>query len=187
VLHKCNPLNPVEGDSFDDRFDYLVRALQDVIWGILWAGLDVGGVALITKTIEAIPQVREWVAEYDAALAASEARIRIAFEQPGPLLVLGSYEPALMDVAPQAQPGKLFSIYPSPQGEWMIQQIPLEKGSFAGRKKLPEAWAGRRGADLDAVTGVEGGVFVHAARFIGGHKTLEGAKAMALAAATHEG
>ena len=36
-----------------------------------------------------------------------------------------------------------------------------------------------RDADLDAVSGISGGIFVHAAGFIGGNKTSEGALAMA--------
>ena len=39
-----------------------------------------------------------------------------------------------------------------------------------------------RDAALDEVTGIEGGVFVHAAGFIGGNKTFEGALAMAVKA-----
>jgi uncharacterized UPF0160 family protein len=35
---------------------------------------------------------------------------------------------------------------------------------------------------LDAVSGIEGCIFVHAGGFIGGNKTLEGAKAMAIKA-----
>jgi uncharacterized UPF0160 family protein len=47
---------------------------------------------------------------------------------------------------------------------------------------LPEAWRGFRDEKLDEICGVSGGVFVHAAGFIGGNKTFEGAKAMALKA-----
>jgi uncharacterized UPF0160 family protein len=41
---------------------------------------------------------------------------------------------------------------------------------------------GFRDEKLDEITGIDGGVFVHAAGFIGGNKTFEGAKAMALRA-----
>lgn len=64
----------------------------------------------------------------------------------------------------------------------MVQQVPTEPGAFTGRMPLPEAWAGLRNEQLDAVTGIEGGVFVHAGRFIGGHSTREGAIQMAEAA-----
>lgn len=39
-----------------------------------------------------------------------------------------------------------------------------------------------RTAELDAVTGLPGSVFVHTGGFIGGHDTYEGALAMAKAA-----
>lgn len=180
TLHKCNPLEGGEnGEYFDNRFGYLVHLVQDVLEGILFGVECLEAVAFIQNH----PMVVKWVAEHDAALAESEARIRIAFEQEGPLLVLDSYEPALMDVASEAPAGKMFSIYPSPGGEWMVQQIPLTKGEFGGRKQLPSSWAGKRGTELDAVTGIEGCVFTHPGRFIGGHKTLEGAKALGLLAA----
>ncbi|UZP35824.1 hypothetical protein NXS19_003640 [Fusarium pseudograminearum] len=44
---------------------------------------------------------------------------------------------------------------------------------------LPEAWRGFRDAELDGISGIPGCVFVHAAGFIGGNKTFEGAKEMA--------
>lgn len=44
---------------------------------------------------------------------------------------------------------------------------------------LPEAWAGLRDDDLSKVSGIEGCVFVHAARFIGGNMARAGALSMA--------
>lgn len=44
---------------------------------------------------------------------------------------------------------------------------------------LPEKWAGLRTKDLEAVSGISGCEFVHTVRFIGGHKTKEGALEMA--------
>jgi uncharacterized UPF0160 family protein len=55
-----------------------------------------------------------------------------------------------------------------------------EPGSFALRKGLPSAWRGLRGAELHAASGVPGGVFVHAAGFIGGHDSENGALQMAV-------
>jgi uncharacterized UPF0160 family protein len=62
---------------------------------------------------------------------------------------------------------------------WRVQAVSAAPGSFDSRKALPAAWRGLRGAELDAVTGVEGGVFVHASGFIGGHSTYDGALALA--------
>lgn len=73
----------------------------------------------------------------------------------------------------------LYMIYGDSSGAWRIQAVPVEEDSFSSRRKLPEAWLGVRGEELDKVTGIQGGVFVHAGGFIGGNKTFEGALAMA--------
>lgn len=76
----------------------------------------------------------------------------------------------------------LYAEKPVPDAKWRVQTVPVTKDSFQSRKPLPEPWRGARDGDLDAITNIPGGVFVHAAGFIGGHKTFEGAKAMALKA-----
>jgi uncharacterized UPF0160 family protein len=83
----------------------------------------------------------------------------------------------------QPEGGKvLYVLYPEkpvPDAKWRIQCVPVAKDSFQSRKPLPEAWRGFRDEELDGVCGVSGSVFVHAAGFIGGNKTFEGALAMA--------
>ncbi|CAD7930479.1 unnamed protein product [Amoebophrya sp. A25] len=77
----------------------------------------------------------------------------------------------------------LYVIFPdSRSGSFRIQAVPKVKGSFENRKPLPKPWRGVRDSDLSSVTGIPGGVFVHASGFIGGNQTLEGATAMAKAA-----
>ncbi|KAF4636238.1 hypothetical protein G7Y89_g1836 [Cudoniella acicularis] len=76
----------------------------------------------------------------------------------------------------------LYPEKPTPDAKWRIQCVPVSKDSFESRKPLPEAWRGFRDEKLDEITGVSGGVFVHAAGFIGGNKTFDGAKAMAVKA-----
>jgi uncharacterized UPF0160 family protein len=78
-----------------------------------------------------------------------------------------------------------YVIYQDSRGGFRVQAVAVEPGSFTSRRALPEAWRGVRGADLDQATPAsvpEGCVFVHAAGFIGGHKTREGAVAMVQAA-----
>ncbi|KAL2821143.1 metal-dependent protein hydrolase [Aspergillus granulosus] len=84
-----------------------------------------------------------------------------------------------------------YVLYPESAVEgakWRIQAVSVNEGSFVSRKPLPESWRGVRDEDLDGVlkaqgAGVpEGAIFVHASGFIGGHKTKEGAFAMALKA-----
>ncbi|KAK0660410.1 metal-dependent protein hydrolase [Cercophora samala] len=73
----------------------------------------------------------------------------------------------------------LYPEKPTPDAKWRIQCVPETKDSFQSRKPLPEAWRGFRDEELDGISGVPGSVFVHAAGFIGGNKTFDGALAMA--------
>ncbi len=73
----------------------------------------------------------------------------------------------------------LYAVYPVPNGNWMVDAMPPEPGSFAQRLPLPDAWAGLRDADLAAASGVPDAVFVHARRFVGAARSREGAMAMA--------
>ena len=73
----------------------------------------------------------------------------------------------------------LYAVYPVPSGNWMVDAMPPEPGSFAQRLPLPEAWAGLRDGDLAAICGVPDAVFVHARRFVGAARSREGATAMA--------
>lgn len=79
----------------------------------------------------------------------------------------------------------LYVIYPEkeePGSKWRIQTVSKDLSSFENRKSLPEPWRGVRDSDLDKLLGPgveDGAVFVHAAGFIGGHKTEAGIRAMA--------
>ncbi|KAI1773535.1 metal-dependent protein hydrolase [Hypoxylon cercidicola] len=76
----------------------------------------------------------------------------------------------------------LYVLYPEkpvPGAKWRIEAVPVTKDSFQSRMALPEPWRGARDAQLDEVSGVPGGVFVHASGFIGGNQTFQGVKAMA--------
>lgn len=73
----------------------------------------------------------------------------------------------------------LLAVYPSETGEWMIQCVPPEAGSFEKRMPLPEKWAGLRAEELSDLIEIPGAIFCHAGRFIMGHKAREGAIEMA--------
>jgi uncharacterized UPF0160 family protein len=73
----------------------------------------------------------------------------------------------------------LFAVSPASNGNWMLDTIPVEPGSFTPRLPLPEAWAGLEATSLAQQTGVEDAVFVHLRRFVGAAKTKAGAVAMA--------
>jgi uncharacterized UPF0160 family protein len=73
----------------------------------------------------------------------------------------------------------LYAVYPVSNGDWMVDAMPPEPGSFDQRVPLPKAWAGLRDADLAAACGVSDAVFVHARRVVAAARSREGAMAMA--------
>ena len=73
----------------------------------------------------------------------------------------------------------LYAVYPASSGNWMVDTMPPDPGSFAQRLPLPEAWAGLPEAELPAATGVPDAVFVHLRRFVGAARSRAGAVAMA--------
>jgi uncharacterized UPF0160 family protein len=73
----------------------------------------------------------------------------------------------------------IFTVSPASNGNWMVDTVPPEPGSFAQILPLPEAWAGLQGAELAVQTGVPDAVFVHLRRFVGAAASQEGAIAMA--------
>lgn len=73
----------------------------------------------------------------------------------------------------------LYPEKPTPDAKWRVQTVSATKDSFESRKPLPKEWRGVRDEELDKVSGVPGCVFVHAAGFIGGNKTFDGALELA--------
>ena len=73
----------------------------------------------------------------------------------------------------------LFMIYPSESGQWRIQAVPIELGSFEDRKSLPEQWAGLSGKELQSVTGIDDAMFCHNGLFIAGAASFESTLKMA--------
>ena len=73
----------------------------------------------------------------------------------------------------------LFTVSPASNGNWMIDTVPPEPGSFDQRLSLPESWAGLQADDLALETGVADAVFVHVRRFVGSAKSRAGALELA--------
>jgi len=67
-----------------------------------------------------------------------------------------------------------------------VQAVTVEGRKFENRVSLPAEWRGVRDEDLVKVTKIPGSRFCHAAGFIGGNDTMEGAREMALAALTSD-
>jgi uncharacterized UPF0160 family protein len=79
-----------------------------------------------------------------------------------------------------------FVLYQDVSGMWRVQAVTVEGRGFENRRSLPQAWRGVRDADLAAVTKIPGSRFCHAAGFIGGADSYEGALAMAKTALTED-
>jgi len=114
---------------------------------------------------------------------------REAVETTGQILLLEQYAPwqgHLGDLESERGLGQhvLYCVYPDSGGSWRVQAVAKE--GFVSRKALPSPWRGVRDADLSGVAGIDGCVFCHAAGFIGGNATEEGALAMAKAALAFE-
>ncbi|EAU55732.1 MYG1 family protein [Mariprofundus ferrooxydans] len=73
----------------------------------------------------------------------------------------------------------LYVVYPSQTGEWRIQTVPVEPGSFEDRKSLPQAWAGLSGKELQELTGIDDAMFCHNGLFIAGAESFESTMNMA--------
>uniref|UniRef100_A0A060T997 ARAD1D10032p n=1 Tax=Blastobotrys adeninivorans TaxID=409370 RepID=A0A060T997_BLAAD len=75
--------------------------------------------------------------------------------------------------------GQILYVVYSDGKAYRVQAVPESSGSFNSRKALPEKWRGVRDEELSKLSGIPDCIFVHAAGFIGGNKTREGALEMA--------
>ncbi|MBG9996284.1 MYG1 family protein [Pseudoalteromonas sp. NZS127_1] len=67
----------------------------------------------------------------------------------------------------------LYMVYPSHSGQWILQTVPVEPGSFEDRKSLPKAWSGLSDQAFVDETGIADAVFCHNGLFIAGTKSFE--------------
>lgn len=94
------------------------------------------------------------------------------------VIVLDKYTPWKTTVLRLSQDA-LFMVYPSQTGQWRIQTVPVELGSFEDRKKLPTPWAGLSDKELQDVTGLDDAMFCHNGLFIAGCASFENTMKMA--------
>jgi uncharacterized UPF0160 family protein len=73
----------------------------------------------------------------------------------------------------------LFAVSPASNGNWMLDTVPPEPGSFDQRLPLPATWAGLQAEELAAESGVADAVFVHVRRFVGAARSRAGAVELA--------
>ncbi|WP_413693153.1 MYG1 family protein [Psychromonas sp. KJ10-2] len=94
------------------------------------------------------------------------------------VIVLEKYIPWKRTVHAMSQEA-LYMVYPSSTGQWRIQTVPVEPGSFEDRKSLPASWAGLSDQALQDVTGLEDAMFCHNGLFIAGCASFENTMKMA--------
>ena len=143
------------------------------------SGDTAGDAAFLEATAMAEAVLRRRVNGIRARLAAEAIVLRAHGGGEDPrILVLDTGMPWKSAVFAHALP-VLFAVSPASNGNWMVDAMPPEPGSFAQRLPLPEDWAGLQGDALAAVCGVEDAVFVHLRRFVGAARSRDGAVAMA--------
>jgi len=94
------------------------------------------------------------------------------------VIVLEKYTPWKKTVHALSEEA-LFMIYPSQTGQWRIQTVPVEPGSFEDKKSLPTQWAGLSDEELKEVTGIDDAMFCHNGLFIAGAESFESTMEMA--------
>jgi uncharacterized UPF0160 family protein len=94
------------------------------------------------------------------------------------VIVLEKYTPWKRTVHALSE-AALYVVYPSQSGQWRIQTVPAELGSFDNRKSLPKTWAGLNGKALQEVTGINDAMFCHNGRFIAGAESFVNTMKMA--------
>lgn len=121
---------------------------------------------------------------------------RTAVHGSGQILQLQGYCPwasHLYDLEVKAREGKqtppplvMYVVFPDSGGSYRVQAVAEAPGSFVSRKALPAPWRGIRDDKLSLLSDIPDCIFVHAAGFIGGNKTLKGAMQMAEEALRYE-
>lgn len=94
------------------------------------------------------------------------------------VIVLEKYTPWKRTVHALSE-AALYVVYPSQTGQWRIQTVPVEPGSFEDRKSLPKQWAGLSDNALKEVTGIDDAMFCHNGLFIAGAESFESTMQMA--------
>lgn len=112
-------------------------------------------------------------------LAAEQVRRSELLEE-GRVLLLKNGAMPWSAIVRNEMPRVMFVIgFSMAEQRYMLNTVPAAGDTFEARKDLPAAWAGLRGADLAAVTGVPDAVFCHNNLFIASAQSFEGTLALA--------
>ncbi|VAW91917.1 MYG1 protein [hydrothermal vent metagenome] len=120
-----------------------------------------------------------FVASANGGISAKEIVVKAIDNADDPrVIVLEKYTPWKRTVHALSEEA-LYMVYPSQTGQWRIQTVPVELGSFEDRKSLPTQWAGLSDKELKEVTGIDDAMFCHNGLFIAGAESFESTMKMA--------
>ncbi|MBL1259360.1 MAG: MYG1 family protein [Thiotrichaceae bacterium] len=123
-----------------------------------------------------------FIASANGGISAKEIVAKAIEDAADPrVIVLEKYTPWKRTVHALSEEA-LYIVYPSPTGQWRIQAVPVEPGSFEDRKSLPKPWAGLSDQALQTVTGIDDAMFCHNGLFIAGAESFAGTMKMAVMA-----
>ena len=120
-----------------------------------------------------------FIASANGGISAKEIVTKAIDDAEDPrVIVLEKYTPWKRTVHALSEEA-LYMVYPSQTGQWRIQTVPVEPGSFENRKSLPGQWAGLSDKELKEVTGIDDAMFCHNGLFIAGAESFESTMKMA--------
>jgi len=120
-----------------------------------------------------------FIASADGGISAKEIVAKAIENAEDPrVIVLEKYTPWKRTVHALSEEA-LYMVYPSNSGQWRIQTVPVEPGSFEDKKSLPTPWAGLSDQALKDVTGIDDAMFCHNGLFIAGAQSFESTMKMA--------
>ena len=106
--------------------------------------------------------------------------LKLLEKQEGPVLIMDRFYPWKETVCATE---KLYVIFPSARGGYMIQAVPESAGTIALKKEFPVEWRGKTQKELRERTGIATFTFCHTSGFICAADTIEDAKNIAELAA----
>lgn len=160
-------------------------------WHTMWKAMSRRGIqedaifmTLFERIREEVVAIAENARAEEEAKAAAEASIEAAGAN-ARVIVFDSAarEADVKKMLWERKAPTIFYISPEDDEDWRIlcccPAEAEEYSYFASARLIPEKFRGLRGTDLDQATGLQGGIFCHAAGFIAGFKTREAAEAFA--------
>ena len=127
----------------------------------------------------ALRVLTRFIASANGGISAKEIVAKAINDAEDPrVIVLEKYTPWKRTVHALSEEA-LYVVYPSQTGQWRIQTVPVELGSFEDRKSLPKQWAGLSDQELKDVTGIDDAMFCHNGLFIAGAESFESTMKMA--------